>query len=119
MAGLSWSTFELSPNENTKVTHWDCRSLPESKLNLYQLAGFITNVFKDIPQSNFYVFENPSAPNIGTSSKINLNVQISQMIGMASVMAAQNNNLPIITTEEEPVAGIPNVAYIRKFLFAR
>lgn len=118
MAGLSWSTFKLLPNEKTTITHWDRRPMPESKLNLFHLAAFMTNVLKDVPKSDFYVFENPSAPNVGSQSKVSLNVQISQMIGMASVLAAQNNTLPI-TAEEGIEEGTINVAYLRKSLFAR
>lgn len=118
MAGLSWSTFEMTPNEQTKMTHWDWRPLTESKLNLYQLATFMTNTFKDVPQSDFFVFENPIASVVGSSSKVNLNVQISQMIGMASVIVAQKNALA--TSEEDGrTPDSMNVAYLRRFLFAR
>lgn len=117
-AGLSWATFQIIPNETTKTTHWDCRPLPESKLNLYELAAFMSSVLKDVPKTDFYVFENPSAPNVGSSSKINLNLQITQMTGMASVIVAQNNTLPI--SQEKGIASeTTNVAYLRKFLFAR
>lgn len=112
MGGLSWATFEVIPNEKTKLTNWDRKKLPETKLNLYQLSAFMLNVLKDVPKSDFYVFENPNAP--VSMAKINLNIQLTQMIGMASVIVAQNNTLPIPLAE-----GFMNIVYLRKFLFAR
>lgn len=116
MLGLSWSTFILSPNEKTKVTHWGSKQLPESKLNLYDLAAFMTNAFKEIPKTDFYVFESPTAPNMASTSKTAFN--LSQMVAMASVLAAQKNTLPI-AAEDGVESTTLNIAYLRKFLFAR
>lgn len=117
MTGLSWATFEITPSEMTKVTHWVWKPLPESNLKLYHLAAFMSGTLKDLPKSDFFVFENPNAP-VGSAPKFNLNVQLSQMIGMASVIAAQNNTLPILSKKESE-AETMNVAYLRKFLYAR
>lgn len=118
ITGISWSRFHLFPNQKTKLTDWNWRQAPESKLNLFDLAAFMTNAMKEVPKSNFYVFENPSAPNAGSTSKVSLNIQVSQMVGMATTIAAQNNTLPI-NEEERIEPGTINVAYLRKFLFAR
>lgn len=86
--------------------------MPEKKLNLHELATFMTNSLKELPQSDFYVFENPASPNV--APKVNLNIQINQMVGIASAIAAQNN--PFSNGGD---ANAINVAYMRQFLFAR
>lgn len=117
MTGLSWATFEIKPNEMTKVTDWVWKPLPETKLKLYHLAGFMSSTLKDMPKSDFYVFENPNSPLV-SAPKFELNVQLSQMIGMASVIAAQNKFQPVLQ-EEGTQSETMNFAYLRKFLYAR
>lgn len=115
---LAWSTFEVAPNQTTKLIHWDWKLLPEERLDVYKLAAFMKNTWENVPKSDFYVFENPTAPTIGSSPKANLNVQISQMVGMSSVIAARNNTLDI-NTECVAENEMMNIAYLRRFLFAR
>lgn len=121
MTEISWGTYHLMPNETTKMTQWDYRQLPELKSHLYHLAVFMSGTLKDVPKTDFYVFENPNIPSIGSSSKINMNVQITQMIGMASVIAAERNTLMNLSGagEQAVTDGTLNVAFFRKFLFAR
>ncbi|KAG4076541.1 hypothetical protein HA402_011357 [Bradysia odoriphaga] len=117
VTGLAWCTFVLTPNAVTNITHWDWRQLPQSKLSLHLMASFISNALKAIPQSDFYVFENPIAT-VGSSQKVNLNVQLANMIGMASVLVAQRSTLLIVDKENND-ENINNVAYLRKYLYAR
>lgn len=116
MTGLSWTTFEIIPRERTKITNWVWRPFPESNLKLYHLAAFMSITLRDLPKSDFFVFENPNAQ-VGSASKLNLNHQITQVIGMASVIAAQNNTLVIPKKEGE--SETINFVYLRQFLFAR
>ncbi|XP_037032713.1 uncharacterized protein LOC119071769 isoform X1 [Bradysia coprophila] len=119
LTGLAWCTFVLTPNALTNITHWEWRPLPQSKLSLHLMASFISNALKAVPQSDFYVFENPVATNVGSSQKVNLNVQLSNMIGMASVLVAQRSTLLTVVDEEINDESINNVAYLRKYLYAR
>ncbi|KAJ6645388.1 Transcription elongation factor, mitochondrial, partial [Pseudolycoriella hygida] len=117
IAGFSWATFKVLPNQQTEVIHWDLRKLPEPKLNLYKLATFVENVFNVMPQSDFYVLENPTSPYPG-SAKVGLQIQLSQMIGMASVLASQKNTL-LMTGDSRTKSTLTNVAFLRKYLSAR
>lgn len=124
VSGLAWCTFELNPSGMTKITHWDWRPLPECQLDLHVMANFVSNALKSVPHSDFYVFESPVATNVGSSKKQFVNAQLSNIVGMASILAAQRSTILAVTDKDEDVeetndTNINNVAYLRKFLYAR
>lgn len=88
------------------------------------MANFVSNALKSVPHSDFYVFESPVATNVGSSKKQFVNAQLSNIVGMASILAAQRSTILAVTDKDEDVEGtndtnINNVAYLRKYLYAR
>lgn len=119
LAGLAWCTFELNPNGMTNITHWDWRPLPDTqKINLHLMASFVSNALKAVPQSDFYVFESPLAANIGSPQKVSINVQLTSIIGMASILVAQRSTI-VDEVDSIDDKAINNVVYLKKYLYAR
>lgn len=100
---ISWSKFRLNYTKDfsqlkfIEVEDWSSYEIPEYKrLNLSELINIIIYVNKKIPDGDVYVMESlPSAQQAkqpGNPIQVNVNVQRSQFVAMASTLLANRSS---------------------------